>query len=178
MATLPTVKLQYQSKGGMNQFLLDFNQVILDLNEAKAPLTPSQLKPMLLNAIEDKAYKPLITNLHCDLTADYEGCMIELAAKSITVEAGSKKRQRVVVQVEVETVRTGAVMESRRNRRKMRRRRRRISERGLFLRRFSSRGRKKNRRNIYASMQSTRHRNSLVMEVQVARHDKRTRVRC
>ena len=51
MAKLPNIDLSYQSKGGMNQFLLDFNQVILDLDEAGAPLNPAQKKPMLLNAI-------------------------------------------------------------------------------------------------------------------------------
>ena len=91
LARFTALDLQYQSKGGMHEFLTTFEQLLLDLEQANAPLQDAQKKPSLLERIKDKSYQSIVEILKHDSNADFKTCTRELAMHANKVEQGRNK---------------------------------------------------------------------------------------
>ena len=68
---LTRLKLDYNSYGGLDQYIADFEEIVIQLEEAQEGLSDLQLKTMFLSGITDKDYRSVISNCRLDRERGY-----------------------------------------------------------------------------------------------------------
>ena len=86
LQNLMNLKLEYNSFGGMDKYVNDFELYVTQLVEAEQELTDAQKKTFFLNGIQDRDYSA--TKDMCD-DLDYEGTVLKLRKKALLLHKES-----------------------------------------------------------------------------------------